>query len=341
MHFIRWSAFLRSAAVVAIALQAVVARAETALPVRPAPLMEVSALSLDGGAVEEGTVAKFHFTVTNRGQADLVISQVKPSCGCTAAHWDRLVPPGKEGVIDAEIKTTNFRGPIQKHVTVFSNDPQRPELELNTTTTVLPQVQVDPGVVALLSVDDQPVSHVFTLERRGGRPMRLLQVVCAQPYVRLEMTRLPGEGRYELKTTVTENAPWGRSAIPVLIRTDIEEATNLNLTLIVDRGIITTPPLVYFNLPSGKLPEPPKATVSLQRQKGAFHVKTVTVDDPNVRASVVVVHEGQEYQVTVSYVGRWEPGRMQSTVTVTTDDPKQPEINIPVQAILQSVSGGH
>jgi hypothetical protein len=302
-----------------------------------APVIEVAESASDGGTVEEGTVLQYRFTIANRGNAELVLTQVKPSCGCTVPRWAKIIAPGKEGVIEAELKTTGFRGSILKHLTVFSNDPLRPQIELDLKASVTPLVQVQPGLVSLVAVDDQPVRQVFTLERTGGLPMQVLQVSATQPYVKTELTPLPGQGRYELAVTLTEETPWGRTPTPIVLRTDIEKAPNLTLTLIVDRGIITTPPMVFFTPLPGALTTPQQAIITLLRPKGSFHLKSAAIDDPKLQAKLETVREGQEYRVTVSYLGGWPAGVVQRTLTMTTDDSKQPEIKIPVHGLVQTV----
>ena len=103
----------------------------------------------------------------------------------------------------------------------------------------------------------------------------------------------------------------------------------------------TTPDMPYeavpnfFQAPPGDLPTPQQATVTLLRQKGAFHLKGATLDDPKLQAKVETVRDGQEYRITVSYAGGWEAGVVQKQLTITTDDPKQPEMKIPVHAMVQ------
>src|SRR5206468_1904403 len=120
-------------------------------------LLAVAETTQDGGTVEEGTVLHFQFKIANQGGADLEIKDVKPSCGCTVPHWDKLIPPGKNGVIEAEVHTEHFRGPIQKHLFVISNDAARPQFDLILTAKVTPLVQVSPNTFALVTVEDQPV----------------------------------------------------------------------------------------------------------------------------------------------------------------------------------------
>jgi hypothetical protein len=309
--------------------------AEPAPLSRQGPSLEVRQTSQDGGTVEEGDTLKFRFKIANRGTADLEIPQVKPSCGCTVPQWDKLIKPGQEGSIDAEVRTIGFRGAILKHLTVITNDPQHAQFELSLTAHVTPLVQITPGPVALLAVDDKPVSQIFTLERTGGRPMKIIGVTPTVPYLKAELTPLPGEGRYQVLVTATPEAPMGRSPSPVLVQTDLPKAGNVTLTLIVDHGIVTTPPMVYWSIPPGELKAPVSGAVTILRQQSTFHVKSVAVDDPKLQTRLETVRDGQEYRVTVTYAGGWTEDRVQKTLTVTTDDAKQPELKIPVLGTVQ------
>jgi hypothetical protein len=302
---------------------------------RQSPLLEMKQTTQDGGTVEEGDTLKFEFKVANRGTADLEIPQVKPSCGCTVPKWDKVIKPGQEGTIDAEVRTVGFRGAILKHLTVVTNDPQHPQLELSLTAKITPLVQITPGPVALLTLDDKPASQVFTLERTGGRPMKIVSVNPTVPYLKAELTTLPGDGRYQITATATMDSPMGRSPTPILVKTDLAKGGDITLTLIVDRGIVTTPPMVYWSIPPGELKAPVEGVVTLMRQQTPFHVKSVAVDDPKLAAKLDTVRDGLEYRVTVRYAGGWTEDRVQKTLTVTTDDPKQPELKIPVLGMTQ------
>src|SRR4051812_6079250 len=176
----------------------------------PRPAIEVRETQKDAGTFEEGTVVAFHFVVANRGQADLEVTQVKPSCGCTVAKWDRVIKPGAQGTIDADMNTQYFRSAVTKHLTVFSNDPDRPQMDLTMTAHLVPLIKISPGAAALPTMGDTAVTHEFTLERSGGRPMKIVQVIPNAPYIKAETTPLPGQGRYKLTVTATADTPLGR-----------------------------------------------------------------------------------------------------------------------------------
>jgi hypothetical protein len=90
------------------------------------PKLVIAALEHSFGKVQPGTPLTHSFKVRNEGQADLEIKSVSPACGCTAAHFDKLVSPGKEGVITLKIENTaEYRGEIVKTAAVTSNDPNQ------------------------------------------------------------------------------------------------------------------------------------------------------------------------------------------------------------------------
>lgn len=302
----------------------------------PRPVIEVRQTSQDAGVFQEGTVVPFQFEVTNPGQVDLEIAQVKPSCGCTVAKWDRVIKPGARGTIAATMNTLYFRGAVTKHMTVFSNDPARPQLELSITAHLTPLVQISPSPDALVKVTDKPVTQTFTLERSGNLPLKILQVLSYAPYLKAETTPLPGRGRYQLTITALPDAPLGRSNAAVVVWTDMQEGGALTFVITVDRGIIAVPPRVFLGVLPHEMTAPQRSVVTITGNAAPFHVKRVVASDASLMPRLETVRPGAEYRVTVTYTGGWATGRRRQTLTVTTDDPKQPTIEIPVEAIVQA-----
>jgi uncharacterized cupredoxin-like copper-binding protein len=81
----------------------------------------------DFGKVSEGEKVNYTFRFVNKGTSELIIKDVKSSCGCTAALLNSSnVKPGQEGTIKVEFDTKNRSGKNSKTVTVQSNDPKDP-----------------------------------------------------------------------------------------------------------------------------------------------------------------------------------------------------------------------
>lgn len=131
-------------------------------------------------------------------------------------------------------------------------------------------------------------------------------------------------------------APLGRSTAPVVVWTDVQKAESMTFIITVDRGIVAVPPMVFYGIVPQEMKTPQQAAVTIMRSSTPFHVKSVAVNDPHLTAKLETLRDGVEYRVTVTYAGGWDTGARLETLTVTTDDPKQPVIEIPVQAVVQA-----
>ena len=83
--------------------------------------IEFKSETIDYGEIERGSDGVRVFEFTNTGDAPLVISSVKSSCGCTIPKKpEEPIMPGKVGKIEVKYDT-NRVGPIRKAITVTSN----------------------------------------------------------------------------------------------------------------------------------------------------------------------------------------------------------------------------
>jgi hypothetical protein len=77
--------------------------------------------SFDFGKVAKGKPVTHQFEFTNTGNAPLLITGVKASCGCTTPEWTKEpIEPGSTGFIKAIYNAANA-GVFTKTVTVTSN----------------------------------------------------------------------------------------------------------------------------------------------------------------------------------------------------------------------------
>ncbi len=76
---------------------------------------------IDYGTIEKGSDGVRVFEFTNTGNAPLVISKVKSTCGCTVPKKpEGPIMPGETGQIEVKYDTKRVN-PIRKTITVFSN----------------------------------------------------------------------------------------------------------------------------------------------------------------------------------------------------------------------------
>ena len=99
---------------------------------------------IDYGTIEKGADGVRVFEFTNTGNAPLIISNVKSTCGCTVPKKpDGPIMPGETGEIEVKYDT-NRVNPIRKTITVTSNA-DRPTVALKIKGLV-----VDPSKTSVL-----------------------------------------------------------------------------------------------------------------------------------------------------------------------------------------------
>jgi len=80
-----------------------------------------SLTTADLGKIKVGKPVTQSFTFINKGDAELVISSVKASCGCTIAEYTKEpIPPGAQGSVKATYNAAHV-GTFNKTVTVNAN----------------------------------------------------------------------------------------------------------------------------------------------------------------------------------------------------------------------------
>jgi len=91
------------------------------------PKIKFAETSYDFGTAAQNTAVKHLFKFKNVGTDTLKITQVKTSCGCTAAESSKIIAPQKDGQIEVTYNTGSNMGKVSKTVYVFSNDVETPQ----------------------------------------------------------------------------------------------------------------------------------------------------------------------------------------------------------------------
>lgn len=100
------------------------------------PMISVDKESHDYGTITQGANGTCEFTVTNTGDAPLIITQCQGSCGCTVPKCDTApIKPGEKSTITVKYDT-NRVGPINKSVTITSNAANAPSKIVTIRGTV-------------------------------------------------------------------------------------------------------------------------------------------------------------------------------------------------------------
>ena len=86
------------------------------------PKFEFETTEYNFGTVTEGQIVKYTFKFKNTGDADLLITDARGSCGCTVPTYpEKAIPPGGSGEINVQFDSNKRSGDQNKTVTLTAN----------------------------------------------------------------------------------------------------------------------------------------------------------------------------------------------------------------------------
>lgn len=154
------------------------------------------------GTVYYGSSIEGSVQLVNAGNEPLVITDVKSSCGCTAAALpasSKTIAPGQRVTLPITMTPKGPSTPLRKRVNIVSNDPETRVTSIEVSCDVREGVVSDPGFLLFqnLDVGDAP-TRTMTFTSKNGVPFQITNITFTTPLWR---------------------ATWNRSATPALSHT--------------------------------------------------------------------------------------------------------------------------
>ena len=105
-----------------------------------APVVTYDMETFDFGDIKPGTKNEHTFNLKNTGKKDLIIRDVKSSCGCTAVSPSKnIVAAGESVPLKVVFDSTGKSGRQNKTITIITNDPKNPTTTLRISSNILAQ----------------------------------------------------------------------------------------------------------------------------------------------------------------------------------------------------------
>jgi hypothetical protein len=308
------------------------------------PVLDVPRMTYDFGETFELKEYVYTFTVRNRGNADLVIEEVKPGCGCTAAKWDKVVAPGKEGKIELIIDGAKVSGQFSKATEVKTNDPDRPQITLVMSGKEIPLVQITPeGTVYLHGRPGENVEKELTISSNEKDLDFQVTAVSSNmdDKIKYSYAKGPKPGTYVIKVAKDPKLPIMSTYGTLLVKTNSTKSpeTPLQVHVMTKSSILISPSVLnYGQVKFGDATgpgAPSTKTLTVTKATGKIKIKDVTLSNPNFKATLETVTPDQQYKVKVVFT---PPARKQSKQTesgemlIHTDDPQEPTLRVQLVA---------
>lgn len=334
-----------AAALLAFAPAAALAQAPKAAAPAAAPKLVLPEEKKDVGTVPKGEVIHATFILRNEGKADLHVTDVKPSCGCTAPEYDKTIKPGAEGKIVLNVDTKTFQGPISKSALILTDDPDKPQVSVFVMANVRPYVETHPvGFFRLQGLTGQSATSEIVIfsEEPDFKPAKVeapngYMKATLAPVAEAEKVAGKPANQWKVSLSTAPDAPEGLLGGYVKVQTGVAKQPELSLAVsgYIKPTLSVTPLSVNFGNFEPKA-DPVKRTVTIinnNAKNETFQVTKAESNVPGVKTDVVMTDKARA-QVVISIDDKVKKGVFDGFVTVSTNDPAKKEIKIPLKGVI-------
>ncbi len=308
-----------------------------------APKMDIPETRHDFGRVFERKQYIHDFIVYNRGDADLIINNVRPGCGCTVTNFDKLIPAGKQGKIEFVLDGEKVHDQFSKTATVSTNDPVHPTMTIAVSGEEIPYLNIEPeGTVYLHGRYGEHVERKMEISSNENIDFKVVRVSSnIDDKITYKLDPLAEAGHYELSVYKNPKLPTLITYGTLYLHTNSKEAPTSEIQVhVITKGNITVSPAavnfgpVKFGEGAGSGQAVTRGVI-LSKSTGDFNIKEITLSNPNFTAIVEPVAEGKQYRVQVTFTPPLKKLAQQNETAemiIHTTDAEEPAIRVAVAA---------
>lgn len=286
------------------------------------------------GQMDNRQVVEHTFVLTNKGDEDLHITQVKPACGCTAAALAKnVLVPGDSVDLRVGLSLKDTKGQHRKEIAIESNDPRNPKLVLMMVGEATSPVTVSPS--HLLFGEVSPASSASSGQVAEFSSQRANQPDSTMSGKLIRHVMVTLEDQLPLRVTRTEilsdhhhagedinDARWAAAV----------EENNASSENAGDSGVFR----VRVELTPGTSLGQARTTVRLHTDNADYPridipVSAVVISDINVSPQSIVLMESNASPVTRYVMVTLGQNRQETDFQIIKVTPPLPEIGVEVR----------
>ena len=303
----------------------------------------------------------------------LVLSNVRASCGCTTPKWTREpVAPNASGEIEVSYDPKNRPGSFNKTVTVSSNA-ENSTVVLNIKGTVAPRektlAEEYPREIGGLRVKSNHISFAklvqnavetkeLELVNDTDKPIAVgLRTVPAHLTAKVEPETIPAHGQgklivtYDAKAANTFGFASHRIYLSLDGSKDYKSSVGVSATIEEDFSSLTaeqiaSAPVASFDVSShdfGTMKQGDKKSHTFMLTntgKTDLYIRRVrsSCGCTAVAPSKNIIAAGESAPIDVTFDSRGKRGRQSKSITVITNDPKNPTSTLRISSNVNAES---
>ncbi len=313
-----------------------------------------------GKIKEDGGNVTYRFEFRNTGSEPLIITNVKASCGCTSPKWTRKpVMPGSEGFVDVTYKPMGRPGRFSKSVSVTTNG-QPTSITLHITGDVQPKkktlADIYPYKIGDIRLNKMHISfgRIYNTQVKK-QTIEIVNIAEQEVHIdfkrvgsHLDVKAVPGKlapqqkGEIHITYDAKKRDDWDyvrdyfsvelngkiqpqrliisatiREDFSKLTKKDLEDAPNIEFeTLVHDFGTAKKGDKIEYKF---TFTNKGKDDLKIRKTRASCGCTATNIEND-------VIKSGESSAIKTVFNTAGRSGRQNKTITVITNDPKDPRI---------------
>ncbi len=167
------------------------------------PILRTGQDTYDAGIVIPGSSVHWTFTIENLGDADLLLTDLETSCGCSHASLSsNTIKPADSQVLHLSVTFPHDEGPTTQAVFLKTNAPESPQLTLRLRANCQWPIQATPADIVLDHVHcGKAYSTHLELSSRGQEFFDIIDIRTSSPIIKFQSLSTHSN-RYSFKVIV-------------------------------------------------------------------------------------------------------------------------------------------
>jgi hypothetical protein len=196
--------------------------------------------TFDFGSKDSSEIVDHTFVLKNTGTSALVITAVRPACGCTAAELTQsTIPPGESAKLSAKLTLAGRNGQVQKPILIESNDPANPALQLVMKGVIGTNFQITPSTMVLRKDSfDAPATASVIVKSMKNEKLEITDAKAEGGKLKLRWDKFPDENSYQITANLEERLAAGQYEDKITLETNHPTRKHLEISVIV---VVPTP----------------------------------------------------------------------------------------------------
>jgi hypothetical protein len=316
----------------------------------PEPGAYIDVNEIQGPTVMQGEAMPMSFQISNNGKTPLKY-RVVPDCGCFKIPVPTgEIAPGSAVIVKFDIDTMNFPGKLDKNLFVYTTDPEMPVKRIPvkgmaeymyrfitpTGKSVFQYQKNYQELEVFLEVNPNLAKKDKDFKFNGYKMEGIKGTAEFEPFEGEMADPARGEesrsrAGFKIKLHVEPHNLPGRQEGIISLETTSKFAPVMRWNYSLQNGIAVNPGRIYFGEIDGK---PNRAWAVLNGAGKKFNITKVESDTEFITGFWEPFND-ENTKIVALFKGGAPIGQFDAVISVYTDDPDQPKIDIPVQGIVK------